>query len=172
MSDEPRILSMEQEELLMNSNLDLGALAAYAFMFNFHEAYSLSHKLCVQLYDVNECHQFVSDEVRILCIMFNVSNTFAPLYVKSSGIHLDTVGVTQIASMHVSPHLPLYSTFNKNIIIYFIFDIRHKCKDGRMLEVSVYIGMAPGRLKNYTKLVRFSPRYILVNQLERPLHLW
>ena len=63
-ADEPHTLNQEQEELLLNSNLDLGTLAAYAFMFNFHEAYSISHKLCVQLYDVAKCHKFVSDEVR------------------------------------------------------------------------------------------------------------
>lgn len=46
------------------------------------------------------------------------------------------------------------------------------CKDGRVLEVSVTISVAPGFLSGYTKIVRFTPRFILVNQLERPLRLW
>jgi C2 domain/SHR-binding domain of vacuolar-sorting associated protein 13 len=46
------------------------------------------------------------------------------------------------------------------------------CKDGRVLEVSVTITVAPGFLSGYTKIVRFTPRFILVNQLERPLRIW
>ena len=59
----------------------------------------------------------------------------------SSGFGLDSVGVTQIVAMH--------------------------CRDRRSLEVSVSIGVAPGRLAQYTKIIRFSPRYVLVNQLSR-----
>ncbi len=43
------------------------------------------------------------------------------------------------------------------------------CKDGRGLEVSVSVSIAPGRLSNYTKIVRICPRYIIVNQLSRPI---
>ena len=46
------------------------------------------------------------------------------------------------------------------------------CKDGRGLEVSVSISVAPGRLSNYTKIVRICPRYVVVNQLPRPVRLW
>ena len=41
-----------------------------------------------------------------------------------------------------------------------------------MLEVSVTISIAPGLLSAYTKIVRFAPRFVLVNQMERPLRLW
>lgn len=46
------------------------------------------------------------------------------------------------------------------------------CKDGRALEVSVLVSMAPGFLSGYTKVVRFLPRYILVNQLPYPVRIW
>jgi SHR-binding domain of vacuolar-sorting associated protein 13 len=46
------------------------------------------------------------------------------------------------------------------------------CKDGRALEVSVLVSMAPGFLSGYTKIVRFLPRYLFVNQLPYPVRLW
>ena len=64
----------------------------------------------------------------------------------SSGFGLESVGVTQIVGMI--------------------------CKDGRGLEVSVSISVAPGRLSNYTKIVRICPRYVVVNQLSHPVRLW
>jgi hypothetical protein len=64
----------------------------------------------------------------------------------SSGFGLESVGVTQIVGMI--------------------------CKDGRCLEVSVSISVAPGRLSNYTKIVRICPRYVVVNQLSHPVRLW
>ena len=56
----------------------------------------------------------------------------------SSGFGLESVGVTQIVGMH--------------------------CKDGRRLEVSISVSIAPGRLSNYTKIVRICPRYVVYNQ--------
>jgi hypothetical protein len=46
------------------------------------------------------------------------------------------------------------------------------CKDGRALEISVTLGVAPSFLSGYTKLVRFAPRFVLVNHLERPIRIW
>ena len=46
------------------------------------------------------------------------------------------------------------------------------CKDGRALEVSMTLSVAPGLLSGYTKIVRFTPRFVLVNYLERPVRLW
>jgi hypothetical protein len=46
------------------------------------------------------------------------------------------------------------------------------CKDGRRLEVSISVALAPGRLSNYTKIVRICPRYVIVNQLPRTIRLW
>jgi hypothetical protein len=61
----------------------------------------------------------------------------------SSAFGLESVGVTQIVGMH--------------------------CKDGRGLEVSVSVSVAPGRLGSFTKIVRICPRYIVVNQLPFPI---
>jgi C2 domain/SHR-binding domain of vacuolar-sorting associated protein 13 len=36
----------------------------------------------------------------------------------------------------------------------------------------VVVSVAPGFLSGYTKIVRFVPRYVLVNQLEYPIRLW
>lgn len=46
------------------------------------------------------------------------------------------------------------------------------CKDGRALEISVTLSVAPGFLSGYTKIVRFAPRFVLVNHLERPIRIW
>lgn len=64
----------------------------------------------------------------------------------SRGFSLDSIGVTQIVGMH--------------------------CLDGRQLEVAVITTVAPGELSKYTKIVRICPRYVLVNQLSRPIRLW
>lgn len=46
------------------------------------------------------------------------------------------------------------------------------CKDGRVLELSVTISVAPGFLSGYTKIVRFTPRYIVVNRMKQPIRIW
>lgn len=63
-----------------------------------------------------------------LCIQLADTSTDSPRYTSawSSGFGLESVGVTQIVAMH--------------------------CKEGRGLEVSVSISVAPGRLSNYTKV--------------------
>ena len=64
----------------------------------------------------------------------------------SRGFSLDSVGVTQVVGMH--------------------------CADGRQLEVAAVVAVAPGVLSKYTKIVRICPRYVLINQLTRPIRLW
>ncbi|KAL7543443.1 hypothetical protein ACHAXR_012723, partial [Thalassiosira sp. AJA248-18] len=83
-----------------------------------------------------------------LCIQLADTRSDSSRYTSawSSGFGLESVGVTQIVGMH--------------------------CKDGRGLEVSVSISIAPGRLSNYTKIVRICPRYLVVNQLPCPIRLW
>lgn len=64
-------------------------------------------------------------------------------------------------------HITTHSITNQSaqpLFCAFCFSSMH-CKDGRGLEVSVSISIAPGRLSNYTKIVRICPRYIVVNQL-------
>lgn len=46
------------------------------------------------------------------------------------------------------------------------------CQDGRSLEVSVVVSVAPGPLSQFTKIVRIIPRYVIVNSLEYPIRLW
>lgn len=46
------------------------------------------------------------------------------------------------------------------------------CKDGRALELTVAVTLAPGILSAYTKIVRFLPRYVFVNTLPYPVRLW
>jgi len=64
----------------------------------------------------------------------------------SYGVSLESVGVSQTISMH--------------------------CLDGRQLEIALTSRVAPGKLAAYTKIVRLSPKYVLVNQLARPIRLW
>lgn len=82
-----------------------------------------------------------------LCIQL-VDTTKSSRYTSawSSGFGLESVGVTQIVGM--------------------------LCKDGRGLEVMVSISVAPGRLSNYTKIVRICPRYVVMNQLPQSIRLW
>jgi hypothetical protein len=49
---------------------------------------------------------------------------------------------------------------------------RMHCKEGRTLELSASVNVAPGFLSGYTKIVRFLPRYVIFNRLERPIRLW
>lgn len=46
------------------------------------------------------------------------------------------------------------------------------CKDGRALELSAVVTVAPGFLSSYTKIVRFLPRYVVVNTLPYPVRIW
>ena len=64
----------------------------------------------------------------------------------SRGIGLESVGISQVVGI--------------------------PCKDGRMLELVATVNVAPGILSAYTKIVRFFPRYVLFNRLERPIRLW
>ena len=64
----------------------------------------------------------------------------------SGGFSLQSVGVSQIVGMH--------------------------CTDGHQLEVAVTVNVAPGKLSNYTKIVRICPRYVMINQLSQPIRLW
>jgi len=49
---------------------------------------------------------------------------------------------------------------------------RMHCKDGRALELTVSVTLAPGFLSGYTKIVRFLPRYIFINTLPYAVRLW
>lgn len=64
----------------------------------------------------------------------------------SNGVSLESVGVSQTISMH--------------------------CMDGRHLEIAMTTRVAPGRLSAFTKIVRLSPKYVLVNHLDKPIRLW
>jgi len=64
----------------------------------------------------------------------------------SAGFALETVGFSQVIGL--------------------------PCKDGRMLELSATVNVAPGFLSGYTKIVRFCPRYAVYNRLDRPIRLW
>ena len=46
------------------------------------------------------------------------------------------------------------------------------CKDARALELTMVTQNAPGHLFNYTKIIRFLPRYVVVNNLPYPVRLW
>ncbi len=111
---------------LISNDLPLRVLSSLAFMFNFHDVLSLggSPRLCLQLADTQQERS-------------NYTSAW------SSAFGLESVGVTQIVSMH--------------------------CKDGRGLEVSVSVSVAPGRLGSFTKIVRICPRYVVVNQLPYPI---
>lgn len=49
---------------------------------------------------------------------------------------------------------------------------RIPCKEGRLLELSATVSVAPGFLAGYTKIIRFAPRYVVFNRLEEPIRLW
>ena len=45
-------------------------------------------------------------------------------------------------------------------------------KEGRAVELAAEVNVAPGFLSAYTKIVRFVPRYVVFNRLERPVRIW
>jgi hypothetical protein len=61
------------------------------------------------------------------------------------------------------PHF-IFSTFHTSS--------RMHCKDGRVLEVTLIVSVAPGILSSFTKIVRFLPQYIVVNTLSYPVRIW
>jgi hypothetical protein len=46
------------------------------------------------------------------------------------------------------------------------------CKEGRSLELTAVVTLAPGFLSGYTKIVRFLPKYVVVNTLPMPVRVW
>ena len=46
------------------------------------------------------------------------------------------------------------------------------CRDGRTIELTMVVTVAPGMLSGYSKIVRFLPRYLVVNTLPSPIRLW
>lgn len=46
------------------------------------------------------------------------------------------------------------------------------CKDGRALELTVIVTVAPGILSGYTKIVRILPRYLVLSMLPYAVRLW
>jgi hypothetical protein len=46
------------------------------------------------------------------------------------------------------------------------------CKDGRNLELTAIVSVAPGFLSGYTKIVRIVPRFLVINCLSYPIRLW
>jgi hypothetical protein len=60
------------------------------------------------------------------------------------------------------------SLFHPRVAIY---ESMH-CKEGRTLELSVVVNVAPDFLSGYTKIVRFLPRYVVYNRLEHPIRIW
>lgn len=54
----------------------------------------------------------------------------------------------------------------------FSFRFSMHCHDGRNLEVTMVVTVAPGMLSGYTKIIRFLPRYLVVNATGFPIRIW
>ena len=57
------------------------------------------------------------------------------------------------------------SKFSKSFIVDGILlnqSVSMYCSNGRVLEISVSVNTAPGILEPYTKIVRFSPKFVIV----------
>ena len=52
------------------------------------------------------------------------------------------------------------------------FHFSMNTKEGRAIELAAEVNVAPGFLSDYTKIVRFVPRYVVFNRLERPIRIW
>lgn len=64
----------------------------------------------------------------------------------SKGFSVNSIGISQVVSLH--------------------------CKDGKVLELTAVVTVAPGFLSNYTKVIRLLPRYIVVSRLPYPVRIW
>ena len=146
----PGLCELDASELLplVDKNLPLDTLSEFAFMFNFHEGIlSLGNqRLCVQLGDGQGDSMYISDWSR--------------------GVSLDSVGFSQVLS-----YVPIESPHTAPTVC-LTRVIRIHCKDGRALELTIVVTMAPGALSGYTKIVRLLPRYLVVNRLPYPIRLW
>jgi SHR-binding domain of vacuolar-sorting associated protein 13 len=60
---------------------------------------------------------------------------------------------------------------NQTITIYHNPTLSRRMPEGGTHEISYIINQAEGRLGKYTKIIRFSPRLILVNELPVPLRI-
>lgn len=136
---------------LIDRDLSLEMMAQIAFMFNFHEeGLSIGHQmLSVQMHDGSGEWDYSSEWSR--------------------GFSLESVGFSQIVA---------YVLLSKSFVSYFsvssclVFVHRMNTKEGRAVELIAEVNVAPGFLSSYTKIVRFVPRYVIFNQLERPIRLW
>ena len=152
-------LNPHEFSLLLSDEYNIETMSSLGFMFNFHELPPLNQrKMCVQLSE----DQYVSDW--------------------SSGISLESVGVRQTVGMVSCNYFIRFSNdfvifvvaeyLNSCVLLHFDFIVLQHCKNGRVLELIVFVGVAPGPLARFTKIVRFFPQYVLVNQLYRPIRIW
>jgi hypothetical protein len=142
-------LAPEKLGQLLDRNLPLVKLSKLAFMFNFHEGMMSAQKICVQLGDGTGNSRYVSDWSR--------------------GFNLDSVGFSHPVGYVSSCLKP---TLFCCVISLLVFLCRMLCKDGRALELTAVVTLAPGFLSGYTKIVRFLPKYVVVNTLPMPVRVW
>lgn len=137
---------------LLDRNLPLLKLASLAFMFNFHEGMlAIGHqKLSVQLGDGTGGSRYVSDWSR--------------------GFTLESVGFSQPVGYVLCFDTNTVST--TCLLTFNRLSFRMHCKDGRALELTAVVTLAPGFLSGYTKIVRFLPRYLVINTLPTPVRVW
>lgn len=150
LASKKRALSGTELALLMSHEHPIDIISSIGFMFNFLDNPQISQrKLSVQLLD----NKYISDWSDGFSLGKNGPNfqiiLTCPLLTKYFVKYVlitESIGVNQIVGMH--------------------------CRDGRAIEVSVLVNVAPGKLSQFTKVVQIYPRYVIVNQLERPLRIW
>jgi hypothetical protein len=117
----------EEVTSLLERDLSLRRLSQLAFMFSFLEGHVMSmgqQRLCVKLSDGrSEVDDYESDWSR--------------------GFSLDSIGISQVVSMH--------------------------CKDGRTLELTMVVQKP--LFSGKTSVIRFLPRYLVVNKLPYPVRI-
>lgn len=110
---------------------------------------NLPHEVLSRLAFMFNFHEgLTSGGSQKLCVQLHDGTSGTDRYYSdwSRGFSLNSVGISQIVEMN--------------------------CKDGRSLELSMVPQTAPGYLSKFTKIVRFLPRYVIVNNLPFPVRIW
>ena len=132
------------KHLLLETTFEQTTSMAYMFTFN-EDARPLVHRrVSIQLDDSDWCKSFSLDSVGV-----NQVTLFIQMYV------IPGSDIVLIVRINIDLQVASIDDFEKGV-----------------LEVGFKITMAPGRLSKYTKIVRFLPKFTIVNRLPMQVRLY
>ncbi len=101
------------------------------------------------------------EDLSTCCFMFNFSGEWGRRFVLKL-IDRRNPNIKSAFSNGVS--LDVITSQVKNVSMH--------CDNGRELEINVVVNEAPGEMSQYTKVVRFIPKFFVANELPLPIRIW